>query len=121
MRINFDNYNFSARSDILLSNRKYLFRNPHHKHFNCWGGYESAITKLISEHNFMQLFMQIKAGVGSINMTDYVVLDRFKEDVYDLYNRSKQPEVIMFKDNTSRMYTLREAVEIWNQQEVSKA
>lgn len=121
MRINFDNYSFSARADIMPPNRMYLFRNPHHKHFNCWGGYGSAITKLISEFNFMQLFMQIKAGVGSINMTDYTVLNHFKNDIYDLYDRNNQPEVIMFKDNPSRMYTLREAVEIWNQQEVSKA
>lgn len=121
VRISFDNYSFSARADILPPNRAYLFRNPHHKHFNCWGGYGSAITKLISEFNFMQLFMQIKAGVGSINMTDYTVLNRFKDDVYDLYSRNNSPKVVMFKDDPSRMYTLREAVEIWHQQEVSKA
>ena len=120
VRINFTTYDFSARENIFAPNGAYLFRNPHHRHYNCWGGYSSTITKLISEFNYMQLFMQIKAGVGSINMTDYTVLSRFNTDVNLLYDASNQPEVIMFKDNPSRRYTLREAVEIWKQQEVNK-
>ena len=99
VRINFTTYDFSAKENIFAPNGAYLFRNPHHKHYNCWGGYSSTITKLISEFNYMQLFMQIKAGVGSINMTDYTVLCCFNRDVNLLYDASNQPEIIMFKDS----------------------
>lgn len=121
VRVDFNNYSFNARSEIRAPQHQFLFRNPHHAHFNCWGGYASAITKLISEFNFMQLFMQIKAGVGSINMTDYVVLNHFKNDVHDLYNRGNSPKVIAFKENPSVTYTLKEAYTIWKSREEQTA
>lgn len=64
-------------------------RNPHHYHYNCWGNYGPVITKLLKQYSFMQLFLQIKAAVGSLNMTDYTVLSRFKEDVQFEYDKEK--------------------------------
>ena len=114
VRINFSNYTYEARSRIIADpTGQVLFRNPHHKHYNCWGGYATAITNLISEFNFMQLFMQIKAGVSSLNMTDYTVLGQFRIDVQDMYNSARQPRVIAFKSNPKTLYTLKEAYDVW--------
>ena len=114
VRINFSNYTYEARSRIIADPPgQVLFRNPHHKHYNCWGGYATAITNLISEFNFMQLFMQIKAGVGSLNMTDYTVLRRFRNDVESMYDSTRQPRVIAFKSNPKTLYTLKEAYDVW--------
>ena len=114
VRINFSNYTYEARSRIIADpTGQVLFRNPHHKHYNCWGGYATAITNLISEFNFMQLFMQIKAGVGSLNMTDYTVLGQFRIDVQNMYDNTRQPRVIAFKSNPKTLYTLKEAYDVW--------
>ena len=114
VRINFSNYTYEARSrHVADPTGQVLFRNPHHNHYNCWGGYGTAITNLISEFNFMQLFMQIKAGVGSLNMTDYVVLGQFRLDVQRMYDTDRQPRIIAFKSNPKTLYTLREAYDVW--------
>jgi hypothetical protein len=114
VRINFSNYTYEARSrHVADPTGQVLFRNPHHNHYNCWGGYGTAITNLISEFNFMQLFMQIKAGVGSLNMTDYVVLGQFRLDVQRMYDTDRQPKIIAFKSNPKTLYTLKEAYDVW--------
>jgi hypothetical protein len=118
IRVNFSNYTFEARSSMVPQpNNTIILRNPHHAHYNCWGGYGSIITKLISEFNYMQLFMQIKAGVGSLNMTDYTVLSQFKNDIERLAMYNNQPKVIAFKEEPKVMYTISEAYDIWKRKE----
>ena len=114
VKIDFATYEFNARNSVYAPNG-YIFRNPHHKHYNCWGGYGDAITRLISQYNYMQLFMQIKAGVGSINMTDYTVLGRFQQDILELYNRGVDaPKVIALREDPKKLYTFKEMYDLWN-------
>lgn len=69
-----------ARTINHTHNGNVLF-NPHHYYYNCWGNYTTIINKLINNYSYMQLFMQIKAAVGSLNMVDYTVLNKFKYQV----------------------------------------
>jgi hypothetical protein len=118
VRIDFTNYSYESRaSSVGAPAGQTLFRNPHHSHYNCWGGYGSAITQLISEFNFMQLFMQIKAAVGSLNMTDYTVLAQFRLDTHRMFENSSQPKIIAFRSNPETLYTLTEAYDIWAAEE----
>lgn len=86
IKINYNTGTYSASSSAL--SHVHTVRglpNPHHYHYNCWGNYSSIITELISNYDHLALFLQIKAAVGSLNMTDYTVLNRFKETINDNY------------------------------------
>jgi len=88
-------------------------RNPHHYFYNCWGSYLPIIKNLIKGYSFMQLFLQIKAAVGSLNMLDYTVLGRFREQIEDHVYREQnyndtQPCIIWKAetDSTKRHHIL---------------
>ena len=85
--------------------------NPHHYYYNCWGSYETVIAELISQYNYMQLLLQIKAAVGSLNMTDYTVLNRFRAHITDGYD-DLTPCVYWKSDNA--MHTLNETITALN-------
>lgn len=81
--------------------------NPHHFYYNCWGSYEAIIAELISQYNYMQLLLQIKAAVGSLNMTDYTVLNRFKEHII---SNSDDPVPCVYWKSDNAMHTLAETI-----------
>jgi hypothetical protein len=86
IKINYNTGGYSASAGAL--SHVHTVRglpNPHHYHYNCWGNYNSIITELIINYDHLALFLQIKAAVGSLNMTDYTVLNRFKEDINNEY------------------------------------
>ena len=96
-------------------------RNPHHYHYNCWGNYSSPIKKLIQQYSYLQLFLQVKAAVGSLNMTDYTVLRRFATDVENMYYYEINgyggitPSVIWREENNLlKTHTIRETLEHYN-------
>ena len=81
--------------------------NPHHYYYNCWGNYSSIISELIANYNHLALFLQIKAAVGSLNMTDYTVLNRFKEAINDGY--WKETACVLWKSD-KQMHTINETL-----------
>ena len=65
----------------------------------------------------MQLFLQIKAAVGSINLVDYTVLGRFKDDINNHYiNESYYPNecpaIVVWKDEQdyTKLHTIRDTL-----------
>ena len=94
-------------------NRDALF-NPHHYHYNCWGNYAPTITKLISNFDYMQLFMQIKAAIGSLNMTDYTVLNAFRRQMIDrmsMEQTTKLAPCVIWKSKPNERHTLTETIQ----------
>ena len=94
-----------------------IMRNPHHRHYNCWGNYGPIINKLIQQYSFMQMFMQIKAAVGSLNLTDYTVLNQFKHDIIQQVRQSADnpytAKFIVWKSekDMSKLHTLEETLQ----------
>jgi hypothetical protein len=91
------------------------FPNPHHYYYNCWGSYEDIIHELISKYDYMQLFLQIKTAVGSLNMVDYTVLSRFREFLNDC---SPSKKCIDWKDGTGK-HSIEETIEKLTEEETS--
>ena len=118
IKIDFRNLSFTGRN--ISSSYNYTargFRNPHHRHFDCWGNYSTTIVKLIQQYDFVQLFLQIKAAVGSINLVDYTVLNRFHEDINThIYNECYHPDrydpIILWKEeqDSTKFHTIQETL-----------
>lgn len=118
IKLDFRNITFTGRN--IPSSYNYntsIFRNPHHKHYDCWGNYSTLIKKLIQQYDFIQLFLQIKAAVGSINLVDYTVLARFKDDINNYYNNEiyytdAYPPIIVWKDEQdyTKLHTIRDTL-----------
>lgn len=96
-------------------------RNPHHYHYNCWGNYSSPIKKLIQQYSYLQLFLQVKAATGSLNMTDYTVLRRFATDVENMYHYEINgytgivPSIIWREENNLlKAHSIKETLEHYN-------
>ena len=115
--INFSNLSFTGQNIPSYYNRpQSLMRNPHHEYFNCWGNYSTIIRQLIQKYSFMQMFMQIKAAVGSLNLTDYTVLNYFKDrmirEAYYPPTDGRATQFIIWKSekDTSKLHTLTETI-----------
>ena len=54
--------------------------NPHLYYYNCWGDYESIIRSLIEKYDLVMMTSQIQASIGSLNLSDNPVMERFIED-----------------------------------------
>lgn len=126
IKINFKDIHFTGRS--IPSSYPYNstgFRNPHHKHFDCWGNYGELIRKLIQQYDFMQLFLQIKAAVGSINLVDYTVLNRFHDDINShYYNETRYDDIapfIIWKDeqDSTKLHSIHETLTFYNEGDAS--
>ena len=118
IKINFRDISFTGRHiPTHYMYNVYAMRNPHHKHFDCWGNYSNAIKKLIQQYDFVQLFLQIKAAVGSINLVDYTVLNRFREDIASFYNAEDiypadyKPFIIWKDESTDTLHSIHETLE----------
>ena len=117
--INIDliNYTIQARRDMVLhGNDLYVsFPNPHHYYHNCWGNYMTNLSKLIRDFNLETLFYQVKAAVGSLNFTDYIVINEFLELFSQIANGYYTPHCFSIIDEgCTTMYTAKEICDKFN-------
>ena len=96
---------------------KYGIPNPHIYYYNCWGDNESVITKHLTNQDYAEAYMQIKASLSGINLTDGPVITRFVEGLADF---SDIPCIRDFK--TNKTMTLEEASGkyVWKEEEVEE-
>lgn len=123
--VHFNNLSFTGQHIPNYYNRpQAIMRNPHHEYFNCWGNYATIIRQLIQKYSFMQMFMQIKAAVGSINLTDYTVLNYFKNRVeHEAYypptdNRATSFIIWKSEKDMSKLHTLTETLKHFEEGEI---
>lgn len=108
-----------SRSGYTRLNHDYAkwLPNPHHFHYNCWGSYQTVITKLIHEYKLEELFYQIKAAIGSLNFLDYPVLDRFLNDLSYIVSGRFSPNCFYWRDeNCTTLHTFKETKEHFAQE-----
>lgn len=95
----------------LYTDRNRSFPNPHHYCYNCWGSYQTNITKLIHEYKLEAMFYQIKAATGSLNFTDYPVVGNFIELLEDIVEGDYNPPCFYwYEENCSTPHTLEETL-----------
>lgn len=83
--------------------------NPHHRFFDCWGDNEPAITKAISEGDYITALSQVFAAIAGINFSDTVVLNKFlintlpREDELPFLRNKETGEMISPNDLLRRI------------------
>lgn len=96
---------------------KYGIPNPHIYYYNCWGDNASIITKHLTNQDYAEAYMQIKASLSGINLTDGPVITRFVEGLADF---SSIPCIRDFE--TNKTMTLEEASGkyMWKEKEIKE-
>lgn len=69
--------------------------NPHHAAYNCWGNYSEPIATALGRDDLLQLALTVKTAVGSLNMVDYPVLQRFRDTVYNYISNYSDINVLI--------------------------
>lgn len=118
--LNFSRNTISAKpgGTIYGNDLNICFPNPHHYYHNCWGSYGPTVLKLLSEYKLEELFYQIKVAVGSLNFTDYIVLNEFISMMNNIISGRYNPAVFYWtEENCSTLHTLSDTLAHFTEEE----
>lgn len=92
-------------------NPKVGMPNPHIQEYDCWGGNEAEIIKLLRQKDFEMAYLQIKAAIASLKVCDSAVMNKFIQYLV-VYKYNKCIEIL----DTGKIMTPEEANEYYREE-----